>query len=62
MTHPARQAGFTVEGDGPVRLRVTDASDGLSGLPGFEPRPEGVDVAGAHGADLLLVTAVTDLG
>ncbi|RBY88963.1 peptidase [Blastococcus sp. TBT05-19] len=56
------QAGFTVEGDGPVRLRATDASDGLAGLPGFEPRPEGVDVAGTHGADLLLVTAVTDVG
>ncbi|MGY1724216.1 M20/M25/M40 family metallo-hydrolase [Blastococcus sp. SYSU DS0533] len=56
------QASFTVEGDGPVRLRATDGSDGLTGLPGFEPRPEGVDVAGTHGADLLLVTGVTDLG
>ncbi|MGY2002887.1 M20/M25/M40 family metallo-hydrolase [Blastococcus sp. SYSU DS1024] len=56
------QAAFTVEGDGPVRLRATDGSDGLTGLPGFEPRPEGVDVAGAHGADLVLVTAVTELG
>ncbi|WP_232797297.1 M28 family peptidase [Blastococcus atacamensis] len=56
------QAGFTVEGDGPVRLRVTDASDGLSGLPGYQPRPEGVDVAGTHGSDLVLVTSVTELG
>ncbi|MCF6745424.1 M20/M25/M40 family metallo-hydrolase [Blastococcus sp. KM273128] len=56
------QAAFTVEGDGPVRLRATDGSDGLAGLPGFEPRPEGVDVAGSHGADLVLVTATTALG
>ncbi|MCZ2857026.1 M28 family peptidase [Blastococcus sp. VKM Ac-2987] len=52
----------TVTGDGAVRLRATDGSDGLSGLPGYEPRPAGSDVAGAHGSDLLLVTAVTELG
>ncbi|MGY2085069.1 M28 family peptidase [Blastococcus sp. SYSU DS0539] len=51
-----------VTGDGAVSLRATDGSDGLAGLPGHEPRPEGVDVAGAHGSDLLLVTAVTELG
>ncbi|MGY1719841.1 M20/M25/M40 family metallo-hydrolase [Blastococcus sp. SYSU DS0552] len=56
------QAAFTVEGDGPVRLRAADASDGLTGLPGYEPRPAGVDVAGTHDADLLVVTAVTELG
>ncbi|RZU31396.1 M20/M25/M40 family metallo-hydrolase [Blastococcus saxobsidens] len=56
------QVALSVEGDGPVRLRVTDAVDGLTGLPGHEPRPEGVDVAGAHGSDLVLVTATTDLG
>ncbi|PZU43860.1 MAG: peptidase [Arsenicicoccus sp.] len=52
----------TATGDAVVRLRATDGSDGLAGLPGYEPRPEGVDVAGAHGSDLLLVTAVTELG
>nr|WP_204261257.1 M28 family peptidase [Blastococcus saxobsidens] len=56
------QVGLTVEGEGPVRLRVTDAVDGLAGLPGFQPRPEEVDVAGVHGADLVLVTETTDLG
>jgi hypothetical protein len=56
------QAAFTVEGDGPVRLRATDASNGLTGLPGYEPRPEGVDTAGTHGADLVLVTGLTQLG
>ncbi|TFV50285.1 M20/M25/M40 family metallo-hydrolase [Blastococcus sp. TF02A_35] len=44
------QAAFTVDGEGAVRLRATDAGDGLSGLPGYQPRPEGVDVAGTHGA------------
>ncbi|WP_346623145.1 M20/M25/M40 family metallo-hydrolase [Blastococcus montanus] len=56
------QAGFSIEGDGPVTLRATDGSHGLAGLPGYEPRPEGVDVAGAHGSDLLLVSSVTELG
>ncbi|MGY1985885.1 M28 family peptidase [Blastococcus sp. SYSU DS0669] len=55
------QAAFTVEGDGPVRLRATDGSDGLEALPGFDPRPQGVDVAGTHGADLVLVTGITEL-
>ena len=56
------QAGFTVEGDGPVDLRVTDGSDGLTGLPGFESRPDGVGVAGTHSSDLVLVSATTSLG
>ena len=56
------QATFTVEGDGPVDLRVTDGSDGLSGLPGYQPRPDGVDAAGTHSSDLVLVTATTHLG
>ncbi|TFV87565.1 M20/M25/M40 family metallo-hydrolase [Blastococcus sp. CT_GayMR16] len=56
------QATFTVDGDGPVQLRVIDGSDGLSGLPGFEPRPDGVDAAGTHSSDLVLVGATTALG
>jgi hypothetical protein len=40
---------------GPVRLRVTDGSDGLNGLPGFEPRPAGVGVEGSHDSELVLV-------
>jgi hypothetical protein len=40
---------------GPVKLRVTDGSDGLDGLPGFEPRPAGVGVDGSHDSDLVLV-------
>jgi hypothetical protein len=56
------QASFTVAGGGPVRLRVIDGSDGLDGLPGFEPRPDGVDAAGTHSSDLVVVSASTDLG
>ncbi|MBM7804758.1 hypothetical protein JOD57_000595 [Geodermatophilus bullaregiensis] len=56
------EATFTVEGDGPLSLRVVDGSDGLSGLPGFEPRPAGVDAAGTHSSDLVVVGATTDLG
>jgi hypothetical protein len=39
-----------------------DGGDGLSGLPGFVPRPDGVDVAGTHSSDLVLVSATTALG
>jgi hypothetical protein len=56
------QASFTVAGDGAARLRVIDGSHGLDGLPGFEPRPDGVDAAGTHSADLVVVAATTRLG
>jgi hypothetical protein len=56
------RARFSVEGDGAVSLRVVDGSNGLNGLPGFTPPPEGVDVAGSHTAGLVLVAATTDLG
>jgi hypothetical protein len=55
------QATVRVEGDGPVDLRVVDGSDGLDGVPGFEPRPAGVDAAGTHGSDLVVVAATTRL-
>lgn len=56
------QATFSVTGNGKASLRVVDGSDGLDGLPGFEPRPEGVDAAGSHSSDLVLVAATTELG
>jgi hypothetical protein len=56
------QASFTVRGDGPVTLRAVDGSDGLDGLPGFEPRPDDVDAAGTHSSDLVVVSATTELG
>ena len=56
------RASFSVQGSGPVDLRVVDVSDGLGGLPGHEPRPEGVDAAGSHSSDVVMVAATTPLG
>ena len=56
------QASFTVTGGGPVRLRAIDGSDGLDGLPGFQPRPADVDAAGTHSSDLVVVAGTTELG
>jgi hypothetical protein len=56
------RASFTVEGDGEVTLRVVDGSDGLTGLPGYQPRPDGVDAAGTHSSDLVLISQSTSLG
>jgi hypothetical protein len=39
-----------------------DGSNGLDGLPGYTPRPPGVDAAGSHSSDLVVVGATTDLG
>jgi hypothetical protein len=40
---------------GPVSFRVMDASDGLSGLPGFRPRPPDVGIAGSHSSEMVAV-------
>ncbi len=58
------EATFVVTGAGAgeLTLRTVDGSDGLDGLPGFEPRPEGVDAAGSHSSDLVVVGATTPLG
>ncbi|MFK3981362.1 M28 family peptidase [Micromonospora sp. NPDC050397] len=40
---------------GPVSLRAMDASDGLSALPGFQPRPAGVGVVGSHSSEMVAV-------
>ena len=53
---------LTVLGGGPVTVRTIDASTGLTGLPGFTPRPPGLDAAGSHSADLVLVAGTTELG
>jgi hypothetical protein len=55
---------FTVEvqGGGPVTLRAVDGSQGLDGLPGFQPRPDDVDAAGTHSSDLVVVSRTTELG
>jgi hypothetical protein len=56
------QLNVTIEGGGAARLRAVDGSDGLSGLPGYLPRPDGVDAAGSHSSDLVVVSATTPLG
>jgi hypothetical protein len=60
---PDEGVRFTVEvqGGGPVTLRAIDGSDGLDGLPGFEPRPDDVDAAGTHSSDLVVVSRSTQL-
>lgn len=40
---------------GSVRARILDESDGLTGLPGYLPRPAGVSPAPAHDADEAVV-------
>ncbi len=44
-----------MSGPGPLRLRVMDASDGLSALPGFFPRPADVGIVGSHSSEMLAV-------
>jgi hypothetical protein len=46
---------LTVRAPGPVTLRVMDGSDGLSELPGFNPRPVGVGIVGSHTSELCAV-------
>jgi hypothetical protein len=44
-----------VRGAAPVKLRAMDASDGLTALPGFKPRPADVGIAGTHSSEMLAV-------
>jgi hypothetical protein len=46
---------LTVRAPGQVRVRVMDASDGLSGLPGFQPRPADVGILGSHTSEMCAV-------
>jgi hypothetical protein len=55
------EALIMVTGGRALTLRVTDGSDGLDGLPGYTPRPPGVQAAGSHSSDLVLVTATVPL-
>jgi hypothetical protein len=52
------EALITITGGRARSVRVTDGSDGLDGLPGYTPRPPGVQAAGTHSSDLVLVTSV----
>ena len=38
-----------------VVLRAMDASDGLTAVPGFRPRPDDVGVVGSHTSEMLAV-------
>jgi hypothetical protein len=51
----AVEATLVLKDTAPFALRVIDGSDGLSGLPGFEPRPADVSSLGSHSADLVAV-------
>jgi len=46
---------LTVRAGSPLRIRAMDASDDLSALPGFRPRPTGVGVVGSHSSEMLAV-------
>ncbi|GAA2488156.1 M28 family peptidase [Winogradskya humida] len=46
---------LTVRGTAELKLRVMDASDGLSGLPGFHTRPADVGIVGSHSSEMLAV-------
>jgi hypothetical protein len=46
---------LTVRSTAPLKIRVMDASDGLSALPGFRPRPADVGIAGSHSSEMVAV-------
>ena len=46
---------LTVRSTAPLKIRVMDASDGLSALPGFRARPADVGVMGSHSAEMVAV-------
>lgn len=48
---------LTVAQTGRMTFRALDGSDGLSGLPGFVPRPADIGVEGSHTSELVLVSA-----
>jgi hypothetical protein len=63
LFHAPPSGGVVLEFEvsGPVTLRVIDGSDGLTGLPGFKPRPADVGVAGSHSTELVLVAKTHQL-
>ncbi|MEU4422744.1 M28 family peptidase [Actinoplanes sp. NPDC024001] len=52
---------LTVHGTGPVRFRAMDASDNVTEVPGFKPRPEGVGVLGSHSSEMVAVAKTYSL-
>ncbi|WP_328464805.1 M28 family peptidase [Actinoplanes sp. NBC_00393] len=49
------EVDLTVRGTEPVRFRVMDASDDVSTVPGFKPRPAAVGVLGSHSSEMVAV-------
>jgi len=47
--------GLELTLSGSPKVRVIDASYGLEGLPGYGGRPAGVNAAGSHNSDLVLI-------
>jgi hypothetical protein len=43
----------------PTPIRVMDGTDGLDGLPGFTPRPEGIGIQGSHTSELVVVATTS---
>ncbi|WP_433050192.1 M28 family peptidase [Dactylosporangium sp. CS-033363] len=52
---------LVLRGTEPYKLRLVDGSDGLTGLPGFTPRPATVGVFGSHSSELLAVAVTQTL-
>jgi hypothetical protein len=46
---------LTVRGTGPVKFRAMDATDDVTAVPGFKPRPAGVGVLGSHSSEMVAV-------
>jgi hypothetical protein len=55
------EINLTVRASGPVKFRVMDGSDGLSELPGFQPRPADVGIVGSHTSELCAVAKTYSL-
>ncbi|MFI1993147.1 M28 family peptidase [Actinoplanes sp. NPDC020271] len=50
------QVVLTIHSAGPVKVRAMDASDNVTEMPGFHPRPSGVGVLGSHSSEMVAVT------
>jgi hypothetical protein len=55
------EVSLTLRGPGPVKLRVMDATDGLTALPGFRARPADVGIAGSHISEMVAVARTYQL-
>jgi hypothetical protein len=46
---------LVLRGTDPVKVHVGDNSQGLDGIPGYVPRPDGLGLTGARGSDIVTV-------